>query len=103
MLILDEPETGLDFRNQLIIMNLIERLCEEEGLTAILNTHYPEHAVSMNGQTLLLKHDGSYLFGDTAKILTPENMREAFGVEVLMREELIDGKHYTSLIPLSVL
>ena len=103
MLILDEPETGLDFRNQLIIMNLIERLCEEEGLTAILNTHYPEHAVSMNGQTLLLKHDGSYLFGDTAKILTSENMREAFGVEVLMREELIDGKHYTSLIPLSVL
>ena len=103
ILILDEPETGLDFRNQLIIMNLIERLCEEEGLTAILNTHYPEHAVSMNGQTLLLKHDGSYLFGDTAKILTPDNMRDAFGVEVLMREELIDGKHYTSLIPLSVL
>ena len=57
----------------------------------------------MNGQTLLLKHDGSYLFGDTAKILTSENMREAFGVEVLMREEMIDGKHYTSLIPLSVL
>ena len=102
MLILDEPETGLDFRNQLIVMNLIERLCEEEGLTAVLNTHYPEHAVSMHGQTLLLKHDGNYLFGPTAEILTPGNMQDAFGVEVLMREEIIGGKHYTSLIPLHV-
>lgn len=102
MLILDEPETGLDFRNQLIVMNLIERLCEEEGMTAVLNTHYPEHAVSMNGETLLLKQDGSHLFGPTAGILTPDNMRDAFGVEVLMREESLGGKHYTSLIPLNI-
>ena len=102
LLILDEPETGLDFRNQLIVMNLIERLCAEEGLAAILNTHYPEHAVSMNGETLLLFRDGSHLFGPTAEVLTADNMREAFGVEVRMREETIGGKHYTSLIPLTL-
>ena len=102
LLILDEPETGLDFRNQLIVMNLIERLCAEEGIAAILNTHYPEHAVSMNGETLLLFADGSHLFGRTSEVLTAENMREAFGVEVRMREETIGGKHYTSLIPLTL-
>ena len=102
ILILDEPETGLDFRNQLIVMNLIGQLCEQEGLTAILNTHYPEHAVSMRGETLLLKHDGTHLFGPTPEILTPANMRDAFGVEVLMREEHIAGRSYTSLIPIGL-
>ena len=103
LLILDEPETGLDFRNQLIVMNLIERLCAEEGIAAILNTHYPEHAVSMNGETLLLFADGSHLFGRTSEVLTAENMREAFGVEVRMREATTGGKHYTSLIPRTLL
>ena len=102
LLILDEPETGLDFRNQLVVMNLIGRLCAEEGLAAILNTHYPEHAVSMNGDTLLLFNDGSHVFGKTSEILTAENMRAAFGVEVRMREENIGGKRYTSLIPVNL-
>lgn len=102
MLVLDEPETGLDFRNQLIVMELIGRLCREEGLTAVLNTHYPEHAVSMEGETLLLYRDGTHAFGRTDEILTADTMREVFGVEVRMREEQIGGRRYTSLIPVAL-
>ena len=38
---LDEPETGLDFRNQLIVLGLLERLVRDRGLAVIMNTHYP--------------------------------------------------------------
>ncbi len=102
LLILDEPETGLDFRNQLIVLELIEKLARESGITAILNTHYPEHAISISGKTLLLKRDGTNIFGPAGEVLTPSNMRETFGVEVSMREEKIRGRRYYSVIPVAL-
>ncbi len=102
LLILDEPETGLDFRNQLIVLELIERLAKQEKISAILNTHYPEHAISISGNTLLLKRSGTNLFGPVSEVLTPSNMEETFGVEVSMREETIRGKSYYSVIPVAL-
>ena len=31
VLVLDEPETGLDFRNQLIVLGLLERLVRDRA------------------------------------------------------------------------
>ncbi len=102
LLILDEPETGLDFRNQLIVLELIEKLAVKEKISAILNTHYPEHAISISGNTLLLKRNGTNLFGPVSEVLTPGNMQDTFGVEVSMREEVIRGKRYYSVIPVAL-
>ena len=35
ILVLDEPESNLDFRNQLIVLETIERLCREKGISAM--------------------------------------------------------------------
>lgn len=43
VLILDEPESHLDFKNQLMILKLIKKLAREKDLACIFNTHYPEH------------------------------------------------------------
>ena len=102
LLILDEPESGLDFRNQIIVLDLIERLCREKGLTAILNTHYPDHALRISNRALLLFGNGIHLFGRTRSILTEEHMRSAFGVEVAIRRENVGGREYASVIPLGL-
>ncbi|MCR5230985.1 MAG: ABC transporter ATP-binding protein [Solobacterium sp.] len=102
MLVMDEPETGLDFRNQLIVIGLIEKLCREDGLSIIFNTHYPEHAFGISHDTLLLKADGTALFGNTSEILTPENMRDAFGVEIRMVSQTVDGRNVSSIIPVGL-
>ena len=52
--------------------------------------------------TLLLKRDGTNLFGPAKEMLTPANMRETFGVEVSMREEEIRGRCYYSVIPIAI-
>ena len=44
MLILDEPESNLDFKNQLVILDIVKQLSRERGIAAIINTHYPAHA-----------------------------------------------------------
>lgn len=81
ILILDEPESHLDFRNQLMILKLIKSLVREHGISCIINTHYPEHAMRISDTTLLLGRN-KYIFGRTEEIITEENMRNYFDIDV---------------------
>ena len=102
-LILDEPESGLDFRNQLVVLGLLERLRTEQKLSVILNTHYPEHALHVSDAALLLFGQGIYQFGRTGNILTAEHMRSLFGVDIAIWNEIINGRNYTAVIPLEII
>lgn len=85
ILILDEPESNLDFRNQLVIMGAISRLARG-GMTCVFNTHYPVHALRWADRALLLFGDGQWRFGDTEETLTEENLSRAFGVRTVIGE-----------------
>ncbi len=102
-LILDEPETGLDFRNQLVVLDLIRRLCSEQNMTVILNTHYPDHALRVSDKALLLFGGGIYQFGRTDRILTAEHMRSLFGVDIAVWREQMEAGEYAAVIPLEIL
>ena len=36
LMVLDEPESNLDFRNQQIVLQVLEQLCREEGITCLV-------------------------------------------------------------------
>ena len=44
LLLLDEPSTGLDPAARREFFNLLARLCESDGVTIVLTTHYMEEA-----------------------------------------------------------
>lgn len=90
ILILDEPESHLDFKNQFLILNLIQKLVAERGISCILNTHYPEHALRIADKTLLLGR-GRHLFGDTGQIISQENMNAFFDIQAKILDFDEDG------------
>lgn len=102
LMILDEPETGLDFHNQLLVLNMIERLVHEEGISAIMNTHYPTNAMMISDEALLMNHLGEALWGPTSEILTRENIARSFDVEVLVDELCYNGKTIKSIVPVAL-
>lgn len=102
ILVLDEPESGLDFRNQILVLDLLQRLRCEQGLTVIINTHYPDHALRIADHSLLLFTNNEYLFGKTENILTAENMQEAFHVDIAVKREMIGGQEYPAVIPIGL-
>ena len=102
LMILDEPESGLDFRNQLIILELLDRLVHKNKLSAVINTHYPIHAMKIADQTLILGKQGHYFYGRTGDVINIENMRMAFDVNVLLNSVEIGGRQYNNIIPISV-
>jgi iron complex transport system ATP-binding protein len=92
ILIMDEPESGLDFRNQLLIFDLIARLSRR--ISCLINTHYPDHALWTANKVLLLSGTGKALFGAAASMLTEGNLHDIFGVRVIIGKSEKQGRPY---------
>ena len=99
ILVLDEPESGLDFRNQLVVLSVIEKL-RERKISCVFNTHYPEHAFSADYALLL--SGGRGIFGKTADVVTDENIQRIFSVESLVTEVSSGGTTKKIVIPFRV-
>lgn len=101
ILVLDEPESNLDFRNQLIVLETMTELTRQ-GITVIFNTHYPDHALRRANKALLLHKGGKALFGETHDIVTEENIQNAFRVRTVIGEIETDERVYRSILPLDL-
>ena len=102
IIILDEPESHLDFKNQMLIIGMLEKIVRDQGLGCIVNTHYPEHALRLGDISLMLGPKLPYLFGPTKEIITEENLSKYFGVKVKMLSFDYKDKDYCSIIPLEL-
>lgn len=101
ILILDEPESNLDFKNQLLILETMSQLVSN-GMSCIFNTHYPAHALQRANKALLLSEKGGYVFGDVNSVVTEENIEHAFGVKAVISEVETPGSIFRDVIPLCV-
>ncbi|WP_077074816.1 ABC transporter ATP-binding protein [Aedoeadaptatus urinae] len=102
LIILDEPESGLDFKNQLKIISLIKKLSKIENISVIINTHYPAHALEIADKCLMLMENARHKIGKTSDIICKENMKEAFGVEVILEKVKKSEKEYEAVIPIRI-
>ena len=96
-LVLDEPESNLDYSNQLRILDLIEELSKE--MTCIINTHYPEHALRISDKTLMLDGRGGYICGDTEEVITEQNLMDVFRVRARIGTMDENGETYRYIVP----
>ncbi|MGN0335832.1 MAG: ABC transporter ATP-binding protein [Lachnospiraceae bacterium] len=101
LLVLDEPESNLDFKNQLIVLDTMSGLVSE-GMCCIFNTHYPTHALMRADKSLILQKNGEAFFGKTQQIITEENIESAFSVETVIGEVKRHGNIYRSILPLRI-
>lgn len=101
VLILDEPESNLDFKNQLVVLNAMSSLAQN-GMTCIFNTHYPAHALQRASKALILSKGGEYVFGDTAVVVNEENIQKAFGVHAIIGEIETKENILKDVVPLSI-
>ena len=81
ILIFDEPTSALDFKNQYLILELIHKLTHERGITVIMTTHHPEHALYISDKVLLMGSDRrESFFGDVYEMITEDNLGKIYGI-----------------------
>jgi iron complex transport system ATP-binding protein len=94
VLLLDEPTSSLDLRNQLEVMNLLATVVRTEGVSAVVAIHDLNLALRFVDRFLILK-DGSIHAMGPKEALTTEIIEEVYGVHSIFRT--IDG--YPVIIP----
>lgn len=100
ILILDEPTSDLDFSNQRRILETLDRLSKEDGLTVLMTTHVPQHALELADSVLLLYGLGRQEWGPAADMLSEARLETLYGVPVKSLEFQHQGRKATSLVPL---
>ena len=102
LLILDEPESNLDMKNQLMIVNTIERVAEEFKTSCLINTHFPNHALKISDTTLMMGYGNKQLQGRTMDIVTEDNIKEFFGVCSKVVPLRADSEKYYTIFPYKI-
>ena len=98
LLVMDEPESNLDFLNRMIVLDTMSELVKD-GIGCIFNTHDPSNAIFRADKALILGRNGEYLFGKSGDIVTEENIGRMFGVHAVIGKAVEDGMEYRSIIP----
>ena len=80
-LILDEPAAGLDLGNQGLVLGLLRRLVDD-GLSVLLTTHHPDHALYLGATVVLLRGGGRAECGSAADLLTDDDLSDLYGIPV---------------------
>lgn len=82
VLLLDEPASALDLRNQDIVLTLLGRLADAQGLAIAFTTHQPNHAMAVADKVLLMLEEGRALFGATDEVMTEAALGALYGIPV---------------------
>lgn len=81
ILFLDEPTTFLDMAHQLEVLKLLERLNREEGRSIVMVVHDLNHATRYAHHVVAIKRGTVVSEGSPEEVVTPDVLREVFGIE----------------------
>ena len=96
VLLLDEPTTGLDITTQHNVIELVEHLHHELGLTVLLITHDINMIRSRVDRLVLLK-TRLFAAGPPGEVLKPDILSEVYGKDLVITEHdtiIVEDYHH---------
>lgn len=81
ILLLDEPTSDLDLRNQLEVMSIIRNVSDTHNIASIVVMHDINLALRYSDKFIILKEGQIFITGGR-DVITPEVIKETYGVDV---------------------
>jgi iron complex transport system ATP-binding protein len=94
LLLLDEPTSNLDLKNQIEILDLIRRVVREHDVCAIMTMHNLNMALRFADKYLFLKNGRIHAVGET-KTVAARTIKEVYDVSV----EVLSHGGYPVVVP----
>ena len=82
VMLLDEPTAFLDIYHRVAFYEIVTRLKEDRGISALVASHDLSLCAEYGERIVLLSGGRVMAAGRPEEVLTPENIREAYGVAV---------------------
>lgn len=85
VLLLDEPTSSLDLKNQLEVLKLIQNITKEKQIAVVIVIHDLNMALRYCDRFLFLKDNAIYCYGDV-DVMTSENIGAVYQVSVAVEK-----------------
>ncbi len=91
ILIMDEPTSNLDYGNQVRILRYIKQLAES-GLSIIMTTHYPEHALQYASKVAYMKDNTIKIIEEPKQTITESHLHDLYDIDVTIANIPVNEK-----------
>ncbi|WP_456329314.1 ABC transporter ATP-binding protein [Archaeoglobus sp.] len=91
ILLLDEPTSHLDLKNKIVVLKVLKEIAKD-GIAVVMSEHDPNLASIFSDKVLLMCKGGIVGYGDVRDVLTAENLKRVYGVDVKIFEN--NGRRY---------
>jgi iron complex transport system ATP-binding protein len=81
VIMMDEPTSHLDFKNQTVVLQIINSLAKQ-GIAVLMTSHYPDHALLFSSNVALMKNGNFLDTGKPADVMTDGTLAELYDMEV---------------------
>lgn len=103
LLLLDEPTSHLDITHQVQVLNLVQQLNEQLGLTVLMIIHDLNLAGEYCDQLVLINNGSIQMSGSPEEVLTFSNIETVYGTVVVTKTNPVSGKPAIFLVSKKVL
>ena len=84
IILLDEPTTYLDMAYQLEVLQLVQKLNQEKGITVVMVLHDINQASRFSDELIMLKNGSVVAQGSPQETMTREVLRQVFQIEAVI-------------------
>lgn len=108
VIIMDEPTSHLDFKNELMVLETIADLVKNEKISVLMATHFPNHAYYFESNnvpaTLALMNNGEFEdSGIPSDILNEKNILKTYQINSkLIDYKVNENMSIKQIVPLSI-
>jgi iron complex transport system ATP-binding protein len=99
IMLLDEPTASLDLAHQVRVMDLMERLKKDQGVTVVMVSHDINLAAMYADRLLLLKNGAVVRTGPPAEVIDYRILEETYGCKLLVDENPLGRTPRITLVP----
>ncbi len=85
IMLLDEPTSHLDLKNQVKIMELVRSVALEKGITVIMTLHDPNLALNYCDEIVLLKNGRIVDMGEKGRVLIDKSLSAVYELKIRVR------------------
>ena len=109
LIIMDEPTAHLDYRHELMILEIIVKLIKETGLSILMATHIPNHCFYFENQGVacqaaMLRNKHFEIVGEASDVLSEPRLGELYDIRASIVDCMVDnGKKLKQVIPISTI
>ena len=84
LLLLDEPTSHLDFRNQVLTLQKVREIVKQQQLTVLMTLHDPNLAALFSDKIIMLNGGRIIATGTPQDVISTDSLKALYGIDVMI-------------------